>query len=105
MFIRALALSLQLLGLFTLLPPCTINNMRISELGVPVYSSMIISFLFQSYCIAPQLLHRKFMYCTFMCVVYKEYKLASVHISVLCNSELLFIFNTRPNIANMGTVE
>ena len=45
--IRALVLSLQLpwgpLGLFTFLPQCTVYNMRKSELGVPVYSSLVPS--------------------------------------------------------------
>ena len=31
------------LGLFTFLPQCTVHNMRISELGVPVYSSLASS--------------------------------------------------------------
>jgi len=32
--------SVGALGLFTFLPQCTVHNLRISELGVPVYSSL-----------------------------------------------------------------
>ena len=33
--------SLGALGLFTFFPQCTVHNMRIYELGVPVYSSLL----------------------------------------------------------------
>ena len=34
--------SVYAMGLFTFLPQCTVHNMCISELGVPVYSSLDI---------------------------------------------------------------
>ena len=35
--------SVGALGLFTFLPQCTVHNMRISELGVPVYSRIVFN--------------------------------------------------------------
>ena len=34
--------SVGALGLITILPQCTVHNMRISEFGVPVYSSLVL---------------------------------------------------------------
>ena len=35
--------SVGALGLFTFFPQCTVHNMCISELGVPVYSSLLLT--------------------------------------------------------------
>ena len=41
-FITRLCLKFWALGLFTFLPECTVHNMRLSELGVHVYSSLVL---------------------------------------------------------------